>query len=101
MISSLIKEIDSASVFIVTLKSIMRRIQYDSAIEPGVFQQLLDKETLYIKQIPKDSTNVFRAIADVIKLSQSEFNSIISSYISMIRSNYSVILLYILVSRIV
>jgi len=90
MSNSFIRKIDSASEYIVRLKIIMKNLASQLCIEPGLLQQLLDNESLYIKQIPRDSANTFRVIADAIKLTQAAFSSTMRSYIRMLKKKIKV-----------
>jgi hypothetical protein len=68
----------------------MKNLASKLCIEPGLLQQLLDNESLYIKQIPGDSANTFRVIADTVKLTQAAFSSTMYSYISMLKEKIEV-----------
>lgn len=86
----LIKKIDCASEYIIRLKFIMRKLASKLCVEPGLLQQLLDNESLYIKQIPRDSANPFRVIADTVNFSQAEFPSLMLAYTGMLKANLGV-----------
>ena len=50
----LTKNIDAASEYIMVLQSILRSLSSQTKFfELGLFQQFLDQESLYIKQIPR------------------------------------------------
>lgn len=91
MTNSLIKNIDYASEYIIRLKLIMKKLSSKLCVEPGLLQQLLDSESLYIKQIPRDVANPFRVIADTINLSQAEFSSLAAAYVEKLKAHESVI----------
>lgn len=90
MSNTFICRIDRASEYIVRLKLIMRNLASKLCIEPGLLQQLLDNESLYINQIPKDTANVFRVVANAIELTQTSYPSIMRSYISKLREKIKV-----------
>lgn len=90
MSNTFISRIDRASEYIVRLKLIMRNLASKLCIEPGLLQQLLDNESLYVKQIPKDTANVFRVVADAIELTQTNYHSIMLSYISKLNEKIKV-----------
>lgn len=91
MSNSFITKVDRASECIVRLKLVMRNLASKLCVEPGLLQQLLDNESLYIKQIPKDPANAFRVIAETTRLSQADFFPAMAAYTGLLKRNITVL----------
>jgi len=88
----LTKNIDRASEFIITLQAIIRKLTLSKGYEPGLLQQFLDDESLYIKQVPRDNLNVFRCLADVSIFLIGQPQKLLNNYINHLRKNIYVLL---------